>query len=339
MKFPEHIYAYSCIKTSDSKSTALKTFKQSTAYKNAVKAFQNTYLKIVEEEPYDNLSFQPDATIQFDLMTSTRENMHYKLDRIIDQSKPNNTVIVIFNLNSFGNLDSIKKYYSKFKKKEIGVLFIDYTRESGLNEYSTHDFGFSKRPKDEYNRAFDLIERLTPEDIKSPRGRIGSDYDENFRTAFWLYELFQIPEHMAISMVGMSKNGFHMKADNYEQTREYKQELENMETHFHISDTIKRNRPVPKNFGELMKYERQCGSLEKACIDLKVPIIFPIDYQRLQKKQAGGKSELARCLKLYNRELIDCYESGIATGNDPTTFYKATDFFNECIEKNLFYNL
>jgi hypothetical protein len=334
---PDHIYAYSCLKASESKDIALKSFQNSKAYKSSVEAFKNMFLPIQEEDPYNNMVFDEKASIQFDLMTSTRKNMHYKLDRIIENSKPKDTMIVILSLTALGNLDSIKRYYRIFREKKIGVLYIDYTREADISEYSTYDFALDERTDGYFERAFALVEQLTPNDIKSTRGRIGSDYTDDFRTAFWLYELFLIPENMAMNMVGMSKNGFHMKADNYEQTREYKTELTAMER-FGISKTIKRNRPVPPNFDELIQYEQKCGNLEIACIDLKVPMIFPIDYQRLKQKQAGGKKELANCLKLYDQSLITDYEDWVTAGNAPTAFYKETAFYNECKEQELFFH-
>ena len=36
----------------------------------------------------------------------------------------------------------------------------------------------------------------------------------------------------------------------------------------------------------------------------------------------GGKKELARCLKLYDEDLISKYEEWIKEGNEPTEFYR-----------------
>jgi hypothetical protein len=89
---------------------------------------------------------------------------------------------------------------------------------------------------------------------------------------------------------------------------------------------IKRNRPVPKDFDKLTYWYENIGNLEMACIHCKVSMIFPIDYKRLVLKAKGGRKELARCMKLYDTNLIDKYEEWIALGNEPT------DFYNECSE-------
>ena len=167
-------------------------------------------------------------------------------------------MLIINSLSAFGNVASIKKYYKIFREKKIGVLFPDYTRESSLSEYSTFNFGFEPRTKSEYDRVFDLVDRLEDGDLPDSRGRIGKDYSMAFRVAFWLYELFKIPEKTAVAMSGYSKNGFHMKADNYEQTQNYKEELEIFDKEYNISTLIKRNRPVPENFDKLIHwYEKK----------------------------------------------------------------------------------
>lgn len=249
------------------------------------------------------------------------------MDSIIKQSdeqpfKPFNTVLIINSLSAFGNVASIKKYYKIFREKKIGVLFPDYTRESSLSEYSTFNFGFEPRTKSEYDRVFDLVDRLEDGDLPDSRGRIGKDYSMAFRVAFWLYELFKIPEKTAVAMSGYSKNGFHMKADNYEQTQNYKEELEIFDKEYNISTLIKRNRPVPENFDKLIHWYEKKGSLEMACIHCKVPMIFPVDYKRLLLKAEGGRKELARCTKLYDTDLINRFDEWVASGNEATDFYK-----------------
>ena len=123
-------------------------------------------------------------------------------------------------------------------------------------------------------------------------------------------------------MSGYSKNGFHLKATNYEQTTNYRWELETFEKNFSISKLVKRNRPVPENFAGLMCAYEETGSLELACILCKIPMIFPIDYARLLLKYEGGKKQLARCLKLYDNELMHRFEEWTGLGNEPSKFYK-----------------
>lgn len=331
------IYGYASLRTGHTKDELKKNFKNTRLYADyldIVKTMKNMFVYVSEDAvtpTYEiienNMVFNPMTTLQVDVITSARDGMFFKLDSIIKQSdkqpfKPFNTVLIINSLSAFGNIESIKKYYKLFRKKKIGILFPDYTRESSLSEYSTFDFGFEPRIKSEYDRAFDLVERLEEGDLPDSRGRIGKDYSYTFRVAFWLYELFKIPEKMAVSMSGFSKNGFHMKADTYEQTFNYKKELECFEELCSISHLVKRNRPVPDNFDKLIRWYEKKGSLEIACIHCKVPMIFPIDYKRLILKAEGGRKELARCTKLYDADLIERFEKWVATGNVPTDFYK-----------------
>lgn len=288
----------------------------------------------------DSMVFSAEITLQVDIMTSNRKNMRFKLDNIIQYARENpdkEISILINSINAFGNSKSIKRYYREFQENKIGILLPDYTRDCGLSEYSTYNFEFGFRPQNELTRAYDLIERLTDDDIPDNRGRKASEYSITFRVAFWLYELFKIPEKMAVSMSGYSKNGFHMKADSYEQTQNYKDELIKMEENFQISKLIKRNRPVPENFDKLIRWElkqdkkikhqrdwkiSEMTSLERACIHCKVPMIFPIDYDRLILKAENGRKELARCIKLYDTDLLEKYDEWIKSGKAPTEFYR-----------------
>ena len=333
---PDFIYGYVSIRTGNKKEELIANFENTKLYSeyvNTVKTFKNMMLSVDDNEVTpdyrlieNNMVFNPANTLQVDVITSARKGMYYKLDCLIEQAKKTfpssfNTVIVINSINAFGNCQNIKKYYKIFREEKIGVLFPDYTRESGLSEFSTCGFDFQPRTQTEYERAFDLVERLEEGDIQDNRGRIGKEYSRAFRVAFWLYELFKIPEKMAVAMSGYSKNGFHMKADNYEQTVNYKEELKIFEQNFSISNLVKRNRPVPENFDKLVQSYDEWGDLELVCIYCKVPMIFPEDYKRLLLKYEGGKKELARCLSLYDEELITQYEEWIKAGNEATEFY------------------
>lgn len=337
---PEFIYGYASIRTGHKKEELIANFENTKLckdYKNIAWTFKDMFFAIDDKELNPNSSiiknnmvFNSKDTLQVDVITSARKGMYFKLDCIIEQAKkpfarPFNTVIVITSLNAFGSCENIKNYYKIFRKEKIGVLYPDYTRESGLSEFSTCDFGFQPRSQSEYDRAYDLIDRLEDGDIQDNRGRISGGYSTAFRVAFWLYELFKIPEKTAVTMSGYSKNGFHMKADSYEQTPNYKEELEIFEKHFHISNLVKRNRPVPENWDMLVHWYEKKKNLEQACIHCKVPMIFPTDFKRLQLKYDGGKKELARCLKLYDEELINKFEDWIKTGNEPTEFYTYCD--------------
>ncbi len=331
------IYGYTSLRTGHTKDELKKNFENTRLYADyldIVKTMKNMFVYVSEDAvtpTYDiienNMSFNPETTLQVDVITSARDGMFFKLDSIIKQSdeqpfKPFNTVLIINSLSAFGNVANIKKYYKIFREKKIGVLFPDYTRESSLSEYSTFNFGFEPRTKSEYDRVFDLVDRLEDGDLPDSRGRIGKDYSMAFRVAFWLYELFKIPEKIAVAMSGYSKNGFHMKADNYEQTKNYKEELEIFDKEYNISTLIKRNRPVPENFDKLIHWYEKTGSLEMACIHCKVPMIFPVDYKRLLLKAEGGRKELARCTKLYDTDLINRFDEWVASGNAPTFFYE-----------------
>ncbi|MCH5248496.1 MAG: hypothetical protein J1E98_01120 [Lachnospiraceae bacterium] len=346
------IYGYASLRTGHTKEDLKKNFKNTKLYADyisIVKIMKNQMLAIDDDEVTpdfrlieNNMRFDANKMLQIDVMTSKRSGMHYKLDCIIEQSKQinneqisslpeilrkrakktMNTVIVLNSISTLGSYEDIKKYYIIFRKEKIGVLIPDYTRESSLSEYSTVGFDFKERSQSDCNRAYDLVERLELTDIQDNRGRVAGDYTIAFRVSFWLYELFKISEKTAVAMSGFSKNGFHLKADSYEQTQYYKEELARMEEKFNISQLIKRNRPVPDNFDRLKRQYEKNNNLELACLHCKIPMIFPIDYKRLLLKEQGGKKELARCLKLYDDELINKFNDWVETGNKPTAFYK-----------------
>lgn len=338
------VYGYMSLRTGHTKKELIDNFENTKLYLDylnildEIKRMKNMFVPISPEDMNpdfrtlveENMIFDSDRVLQIDVITSARNGMHYKLDSIIKQATEQpyrafDTVLIINSLSVFGNVESIKRYYKIFRKNKIGVLFPDYTRESSLSEYSTYSFAFEPRCQSEYDRAFDLIDRLEDGDLPDNRGRIGKDYSMAFRVAFWLYELFKIPEKTAVAMSGYSKNGFHMKADNYEQTLNYKLELEQFDQKYNISNLVKRNRPVPENFDKLIHWYEKKGNLEMACIHCKVPMIFPIDYNRLILKSEGGRKELARCTKLYDIDLVNKFDEWVATNNAPTNFYTQCD--------------
>lgn len=352
-------YGYFSIRTGLTKNELRNNLENSKLYNEyleMVSSLRDSMFYIPDDEIIspqklidDSMVFSAEKTLQIDIMTSKRDNMYFKLNNIIQYTKeiakkyPKQYIkkqlincILINSISAFGNSESIKRYYREFRKSNIGILLPDYTRECGLSEYSTCNYAFMFRPQNELNRAYDLIERLTDDDVPANRGRKASEYSKTFRVAFWLYELFKIPEKIAVSMSGYSKNGFHMKADSYEQTINYKNELIIMDEHFQISSLIKRNRPVPENFDKLVRWkekqdkkinhqrkwsESEMTSLERACIHCKVPMIFPVDYKRLILKAENGRKELARCIKLYDTDLLKKYDEWIKSGKKPTEFY------------------
>lgn len=337
MDIPKHIYAYTCVRTGNKKSDMTKNIKQTKAYQEALKGLKDIpFFYLSEEENYDSLAFQTECTVQIDLVTGAKSNQYFKLNKIIEQSKPNDTYIVITSLNALGDCSNIQKYYKIFRKKKIGVLYIDYTRDSGLSEYSTcgFDFNFLDRPLED--RAYDLVFRLTNDDIKDNRGKSSSEFTLAFRTAYWLYELYRVSEKTAVAMSGFSKNGFHIKANEYEQTFKYKQELEKMDTLYHISQYAKRNRPIPADFDKLIHWYEKKQNLEVACIHCKIPMIFPLDFKRMMLKYEGGKKELARCMKFYDEELITTFDTWVNSGNPPAEFYKETSYYKDFESNNLF---
>lgn len=341
---PRHIYGYASLRTGHKKNELEANFQKTKLYNDYLdiaSVLKSCMLYVPEDEAFPdsrivsgNMDFDPQKLLQADVMTSARKGMRHKLDCIIKQAKESpcafDTVIIINSLSSFGGIQSIRDYYREFKDNRIGILFPDPTRESGLSEYSTCGFDFRPREKSGYEMAFRLVEQLEDGDVPDNRGRIGGQYTGAFRTAFWLYELFRISEKTAVAMSGFSKNGFHMKADNYEQTIHYKTELGTFDKEFSISRIIKRNRPVPQDFERLMQSYEETENLELACILCKIPMIFPADYKRLLLKYEGGKKELARCLKLYDNALMDRFDAWTAEGN------AATEFYRECgMEKYL----
>ena len=71
----------------------------------------------------------------------------------------------------------------------------------------------------------------------------------------------------------------------------------------------------------MRRYEKR-GDLELACILCKVPMIFPVDYERLMLKYKGGRKEIVRCMKLYNGELMERFDKWVKEGREATEFYK-----------------
>lgn len=271
----------------------------------------------------------PSGTLFVDYLMN-RDKQHRKLDKIIEYVKQHHKyegfVIVVQSISAFGTIPQIQSYYRKFHDNKIYVLCVDYSRLSGLSEYSTSNFGFDKRDDDEYERAYELIDNLKP-DAKAlnNRGAI-SLFSKAFVESYWMYETYQIPESIAIAASGISRSPFHRKCALYEYSNDFKGRIHDYDKGklSAFAQLPKRFSKLPAKFNELVQiidnsridslsYSDNKGreQIEKifddACIELHIPTIHPINYKRLKLRQDVGRKEIAAAYN-YDENIIRKFE-------------------------------
>jgi len=290
----------------------------------------------------------PDGTLFIDFLMN-RDKRHRKLDKIIEYVKQyhknNGFVIVVQNIGVFGNVAQIQFYYRLFQENNIYVLCIDYSRFSGLSEYSTSDFGFDKRCIDEYERAYTLVNALTPDSkALNKRGAI-STFSKAFIKSYWMYETYQVPENIAIAASGLARSPFHRKCALYEYSAGYQHDMDNIYIcgekigYSALAELAKRFSTFPasqfKELEQLVDAEWNNDNtlsdkdieeinkiMDNACIKLGIPSMHPINYKRIKLSQTEGRKEIAKSYKKYDKNIIQAYEAfSLNPDNDPKDFW------------------
>lgn len=269
----------------------------------------------------------PSGTLFIDYLMN-RDKQRRKLDKIIEYVKLHHKyegfVIVVQSISTFGTIAQIQNYYRQFRENNIYVLCVDYSRFSGLSEYSTSNFAFEKRNDDEYERAYMLIDNLETGEIGLKNRGASPKFTEAFLESYWMYETYQIPENIAIAASGITRSPFHRKCSVYESSVEYRSEIINYAKRFPLEQLPKRFSKLPEKFKELEKIinnnwddslsysdSKNKEEIEKifddACIELRIPTIHPIQYKRIKLRQDVGRKGIAASYN-YDEDIIRKFE-------------------------------
>lgn len=325
-------FLYTSITSGQKTDIMEKNLKNTLAYKKIEKSFKENFgfLKMKSERNYSRNSFNlnkknPYGTLFVDILTNP-DAKHPKLDNII-KIAPRGLVIVIQNMRVLGNVEQIKNYYNIFREKEIYILCLDCTRLSGISEYSTSNFGFEQRtPIEEYYRAYELINEFSKETkLVDNRGKIPK-FTPAFIESYWQYEMYKIPEDIAIATSGLIRSPFHRKCALYEYSKDFyiKMYYLNKEKKLALEQLPKRFSKLPEKFKELeqivdsnwdssLTYSDSTNTkdiekiIDDACIELRIPSIHPINYRRIKLRQAVGRKGIAAAYN-YDEDVIRKFE-------------------------------
>lgn len=320
--------AYASIRTGSKDNRNYNNLTHTRTYKEIFNRFQSMFFNVIDEKDFSITSYDKNATLYVDVLLYG-DNKHVKLDAIINEAIVTNKEIgiLVTNINAFGSVQQIKDYYRLFLQNNIYVLCPDYNRLSGLSEYSTCDFSFNKLSFQQIEKVMQRIEMLTDDDLKENRGRTPSDYTDTFQAAYWLYESYQIPEKIAVSMSGHLKTAFHYKAANYELSGDFPVGMQRFAPQ-NIATIPKRYGKLPPKFHEISeKIENQKQPLESimddVCIELHIPTLHPVNYLRFKLREELAGQGILKQYNNPNHDLIKKYQQYVDSGNDPTTFWNA----------------
>lgn len=321
-------FVYASISSGKRLDDVETNLENSRIYKKIKKSVAFLYSNPEKNASRDSFNYDienPTGTLFVDFLMN-RDKKHRKLDKIIEYVKLHHKydgfVIVVQSISAFGNINQIKSYYREFHDNKIYVLCLDYSRLSGLSEYSTSNLGFDKRDADEYERAYKLIADLKPDANElNNRGAISS-FSEAFIESYWMYETYQIPESIAIAASGITRSPFHRKCNVYESSAEYQNDIINYAKKFPLEQLPKRFSKLPEKFKELeqiinskwddsLSYTQNKEEIDKifddACIELHIPTIHPIQYKRLKLSQTVGRKGIAASYN-YDEDIIRKFE-------------------------------
>ena len=323
-------FVYASISSGKKLDDVETNLENSRIYKKLKKSVAFLYSNPEKNASRDSFNYDidnPIGTLFVDLLMN-RDKQHRKLDKIIEyvklHYKDRGFVVVVQNISAFGDVTQIKSYYRKFRENNIYVLCIDYSRLSGLSEYSTSNFGFEKRNYDEYERAYRLIDNLKTgaKELKN-RGAFPK-FTKSFLESYWMYETYQIPESIAIAASGITRSPFHRKCSVYESSVEYQSEIINYAKEIPLEQLPKRFSKLPEKFKELEKIinnywddslsytqSKNTEEIDKlfddVCIELRIPTIHPIQYKRLKLRQDVGRKGIAASYN-YDEDIIRKFE-------------------------------
>lgn len=325
-------FVYTSISSGKKLNEVESNLENSRIYKKIIKSIAFLASNPEKNASRDSFNYDkenPNGTLFVDFLMN-RDKQHRKLDKIIEyvklHHKNNGFVIIVQSISAFGTIPQIQSYYRIFQDNKIYVLCVDYSRLSGLSEYSTSNFGFDKRDRDEYERAYMLVNDLKPDAKElNNRGAI-SYFSEAFIESYWMYETYKIPESIAIATSGIGRSAFHRKCALYEYSGDFIGKIHDLskEDLSTFAKQPKRFSKPPAEFGELEQiidnkwidnlsniYINNMSTIEKkfddACIELHIPTIHPINYIRLKLRQEVGRKGIAATYN-YDENIINKFE-------------------------------
>lgn len=235
--------------------------------------------------------FKKDIPVQMDIMFSSHyKNKKYsKLNKIIDTCPE---ALVVTDISVFG--DEILQYYQLLFEKGIKLFVYDNPFFSTCNEQ------FEAKDWLQVREILSLLKQVKKVDR---RGR-KSIVDDNFVNIYWLYELYFINEKVAVKASGLSKNGFHIKANTYEKSRRYISDEKYMQEKYNISELPAHNKRKVE-FEKIKQVFLITNDLNFSCITNGSYVFSEIMYKRLDIK---NKKTLALAFKRYDLSLMKRFE-------------------------------
>ena len=232
-----------------------------------------------------------------------------KLEEIIDTFKhgdnwyqsPKGT-LVIESLSALGTRpDIVSKNFMRLVIEDIGVLILKPDQDS----FSTADFGGEYRVQDPLKRE-KIAEEAGKVEIKTKRGTKKGDITEDFKTVYWLYENYFIPESLVYYNTINGKTThvtFTSRCADYERSPEYVVDEAAEHAKNRIGDKPKRYGKPPEGF------EKLCSlivsgemSLEDASKELG---ITPTTFNRYILKGAGRKAMSQATYTFKDQAIVD----------------------------------
>lgn len=262
--------------------------------------------KVAEEFKKLRDLFLPEDIIVVDVIGGSYRRRH-QLEKCL-KTMGHGDSIVISSLSSLGlNNEELLQNYKKIFEKRIGLLLPDYSVKSGLSQYSTTDYAFS--PVSISEEEFkSLCSELSMTEIKSNRGRKMIGLSDEFKEVYWLYERYLIDPVTAVKnkYYSISKNTFRKLANEYENSKEYNEDLEYQDKLYEISRLPKRHGVINDTMENLI-LDVVVGrrTLENACdaYGIQLSEIQHIRYNLKYYCKKGGA--LKKTFELRDYDLIE----------------------------------
>ena len=307
------------------------------------------------------------ANVFCDVMSSHNKN-RIRLNWIIENFSIGG--IYITDIYVLGDtIEEIVNVYERCIENEKVICVIDNSKESRVSEYSLCDISGNAYPLERQKKIIDTIaaldtdNNLHKEPLGNARGTNKLMLSQDFWNAYFLFEMtMELPEDMAVTLSGMSKNSFISKCLEIE--RCYDQFMIRIGAKFYTYEDILQKTfkvkdlkeeqfyTVPKRLGTLPSSDKMSfndlrtlmtsyekitqdsvflqNELDNICAKNDLPKMLYLTYKRYCVKQENPSKKTFSKFFNYDNSKVDAYHNFVDSTKKASELMGKTDYTEMC---------
>lgn len=309
------------------------------------------------------------ANVYCDVMSSHNKK-RIRLDMIIDAYFIG--CVYVTDIHVLGDtVEEIVDVYERCLKNEKVICVIDNSKDSRVSEYSMCDIAGNPYPINQQREIIDKLATLASnnaskkEVLGNSRGTNKLMLTQDFWNAYFLYEItMEIPEDIAVTLSGMSKNSFITKCLDIECS--YDQLMLRVGTKFYSYEEILQKTfelkgmtaeqfyTVPKRLGAIPSSDKMTFSelraimtekesetkdlaslqsqLDFICMENDLPKMLYLTYKRYCVKQDNPSKKTFSKFFNYDSSKVDAYHNFVDSIKKASELMGKADYTDMCRE-------